>query len=76
MVDDILALFDNLMVTCSYGVLETVLLLSSMRDIKAGVLLVIKIQESKDNECIPNMIWCEDTSKLSPAGSEIMFLLL
>jgi hypothetical protein len=64
------------MVTSSHGVLETVLLLSSVRDMEAGVLPVVIIQECEDDECIPDMIWCEDTSKLPPTGGEIAFLLL
>ncbi|KAJ7686425.1 hypothetical protein B0H14DRAFT_3534578 [Mycena olivaceomarginata] len=40
------------------------------------LLPVVIIQEREDDECIPDMIWCEDTSKLPPAGGEIAFLLL
>jgi hypothetical protein len=63
------------MVTSLHGVLETVLL-SGVRDMEAGVLPVVIIQKCEDDEYIPDMIWCEDTSKLPPAGGKITFLLL
>jgi hypothetical protein len=60
----------------SHGILETVLLLSSVRDMESGVLLVVIIKECEDDECIPDMIRREDTSTLPPTGGEIVFLLL